>query len=214
MVVVFDGNNIQVFDLWHREYCWITLLEKLIMHVMTQHVVLHKEMILRTILVLCLNGCASYVDDPLLPTDFSCALLPERVKSYLLCCLCLSLPTWLSQALKIYAASGWCTPFCTSANLYLHAQWYMKTADLFCSAESRTPWYTWGKHFTLYHITFRQICFLKHSSHSLWDCGANRYWSVLFAQSTLSAQKGWARNFFWGILIIFFSFIYISYPFS
>lgn len=91
---------------------------------MTQHVVLHKEMILRTILVLCLNSCASYFDDPLLPTVFSSALLPERVKSYLLCRLHLSLSllTWLSQALKIYAISGWSTPFCISANLYLHPQ--------------------------------------------------------------------------------------------
>jgi len=76
------------------------------MHVVTQHVVLHKEIILRTILVLCLNSCASYFDDPVLATVFSCALLPERVKFYLLCCLRLSLLTWLSQAPEIYAVPG------------------------------------------------------------------------------------------------------------
>lgn len=94
---------------WHRKYCWFILLqEKLIRHIMTQHAVLHNEMILRTVLVPRLNGCASYFDDPFLPTAFSCVLLPERVKSYLLCCFHLSLLllTWLSQSLKICAVSA------------------------------------------------------------------------------------------------------------
>lgn len=106
---------------------------------MALHVVLQKEIILRTILVICLSSCGSCFDDTPLPMVFSCALLPERVKYYLLCCLCLSLSllTWFPQALQIYAVSGWSIPFCRSATLYLCRQWYMKTAEQFCRRECR-----------------------------------------------------------------------------
>lgn len=67
--------------------------------------------------------------------------------------------------------------------------WKQQSSSVEESAESRTPWYTWGKHFILYHIRSRKICFSKYSSPSHWDHRTNRYWSVLFVENMFNTQR-------------------------
>lgn len=77
---------------WHGKYCLLTPLEKLIMHVMAQHVVLQKEIILTAILVICLSSWTLCFDDPPLSMDFPvhCYLKELNLTSFA-ACICLGL---------------------------------------------------------------------------------------------------------------------------